>query len=62
MAGLHEQPKTNNYRWLGLLLAVIIISGATYYYLNYYQKNKPGAATAITGSIYNENKDRKSVV
>jgi hypothetical protein len=57
MAELHVQSKRNNYRWLWLLLAIIVISGAIYYYLNYYQKNKTEASTKITHSISNENDD-----
>jgi flagellar motor protein MotB len=57
MPELHEKPKRNNYQWLWLLPAVIIVSGVTYYYFNYYPKNKPGASATVTGSLYNENND-----
>ena len=39
MAQLHVQPKRNSYWWLWLLLTLMVIAGAIYWYINYYHKN-----------------------
>lgn len=44
MAELHVQPKRNSYWWVWLILALLIIGGAIYWYLNYYQK---GTGTVV---------------
>ena len=56
MAELNAQPKKNNYWWLWLT-AIIVISGAVFYYLKHDQKNKPEVTTKITSSITNESDD-----
>jgi hypothetical protein len=49
MAELHVQRKRNRYLWVWFVLAVIIIAGALYYYINYYQK-KNQISTTKTGT------------
>jgi len=43
MAELHVQRKRNHNLWLWFVIAVIIIAGALYYYINYYQKRNQTA-------------------
>lgn len=48
MAELHVQRKRNNYWQVWLLIVIIVIATAIYWYINYYQKNAkviPGVAT-----------------
>jgi hypothetical protein len=54
MAELHVQRKRNRYLWLWFILAIIIIAGALYYYINYYQK-KNQIGTAKTGAAMIKN-------
>jgi hypothetical protein len=52
MAELHVQRKRNHNLWLWFVIAVIIIAGALYYYINYYQKrNQTGTAKAGTTMV-----------
>jgi hypothetical protein len=54
MAELHVQRKRNHNLWLWFVIAVIIIAGALYYYINYYQKkNQTGTAKAGTAMVTN---------
>jgi len=54
MAELHVQRKRNHNLWLWFVIAVIIIAGALYYYINYYQKkNQTGTAKAGTALVIN---------
>jgi hypothetical protein len=51
MAELHVQRKRNHYLWLWFVLAVIIIAGALYYYINYYQKKNQMSATKASTAL-----------
>lgn len=51
MAELHVQPKRNNFWWLWLVLAILIIAGLIYYF-NYYQKGET-TAMVIPGDSSN---------
>ncbi len=54
MAELHVQRKRNNYGWLWLMLAILIIGGALFYYFNYYKKDNSTGFTTNTDSSYHQ--------
>ncbi len=54
MAELHVQRKKSHNLWIWFVIALIVIAGALYYYINYYQKrNQTGTAKSSSAMVVN---------
>ena len=51
MAELHVQRKRGNYLWSWLLLVILLIAGAVYFYINYGQKKNQVTTTKPTSAL-----------
>ena len=51
MANLHVQPKRRSNLWIWILITILVIVAAVYYYTNYYKKGiTPGSDKAFRES------------